>query len=254
MTFIGKMLALFQVMLGIAFLAWAVALYTNRPAWMGPRKGADSPPSQITLLSDKLKSADAAHQSAALRWYLNSARVVVLEQIRPLRRDFYYEQLRLVRDGTDATGRKVPNAVQTLSTDAAGLIDITRATGRTPEVDRTGQPLRSIRDYLDDTERIRKEILDEHVKIEMSIVALRKESDEILGIDGRKGLRILILDQNDLASRIVQERDFLKNELTNRRVDQLIFARRLRAMREREKEMQDKLGVQSTRLAPVRPE
>ncbi|MFO0822412.1 MAG: hypothetical protein U0792_04725 [Gemmataceae bacterium] len=103
MTFIGKMLAIFNLILGLGIVSWATSVYAHRPGWFepkvegGPDRGTD--PKSFAELKSEANTLYRAANLASGTWGVNLKALEVLEQRRDLRRKEYAQRLEWTKTG-----------------------------------------------------------------------------------------------------------------------------------------------------------
>jgi hypothetical protein len=131
MTLIGKVLALVNLIIGIALVSWSVSLYVQRPAWFDPKPEGVSPghsPQTFAQLKDEIDTLGRAAAAASANWGAQRKRLEDLEARRASRLKGFAERLEWARNGhpmsKDQTGFFEP-----VYESDTGLIDLTAPLG-----------------------------------------------------------------------------------------------------------------------------
>ncbi|QVL31067.1 hypothetical protein KIH39_19775 [Telmatocola sphagniphila] len=230
----AKWLIVLNTGMAIAFLMWAVAVYTQRIDWFTPAEaGANKEVvGQIEKMQEQYKGLGEANNKAYSLWVINQSQVSDQEATRPLRRDFYRDQIEMVRTGK-YKGQPVALPFQKFVEDpSTGLMKIDQPTGRPAIAYKGNEPLQSLATYAaliaSTTEQIKK------VKEDISklIADLKIENDKIYDADGN-GLRKLNKEQEDILNAARLEREYLGTSYANSLADTTLFSKRLEAMKAR---------------------
>lgn len=238
-TKIGKWLVVLNAGMAVAFLMWAVAIYTQRIDWFTPKEasGGEKVAGQIEAMAEKHKIANAAHSAAYTIFANNKSQVDLQEGARPARRDFYRGQIALGQSGL-LNGQPVPQPFQQFeSVGTSGLMAFNKPTGRPAINYRPNEPLLSIADYAKRIGETTAQLKTADVDVKKLVEDLRVENDKITGTDAAKGLRTYIKEQESILNGARDENDFLGTTFANLIAETTLFTKRLEAMRQREKEL-----------------
>ncbi len=104
MTFIGKLLAVFNLVIGIGLASWATALYTNRLPWFEPAPPPEMiypghKPANFNLLKEELDQATRAATTASQQLASQLTELQQLERLRAERLRLYETYLTYARTG-----------------------------------------------------------------------------------------------------------------------------------------------------------
>jgi len=105
MTFIGKVLAVINLMIGLGILSWSASVYFQRPGWFdpipegGPDKGSD--PKTFAQLKQEADTFFRAANAASGTWGTNLKALETLEERRDKRQEEYAKRLVWARTGKD---------------------------------------------------------------------------------------------------------------------------------------------------------
>src|SRR5262245_19824709 len=152
MTKLAKVLVFVALAFSITFLAWSVGMVTNRIYWhTPPADGGQKVIGKVNQLKGRVKElvdARSGSNPAELggadgRWYANTIRLHALEAQRPKNQQFYADQIKVVRTGTDTKGKAVNPPVKQVQVDANGALMLKDAF----QID--GQPALSVQGYED---------------------------------------------------------------------------------------------------------
>ncbi len=166
MTFIGKLLAVLNLVIGIGMASWATALYTNRLPWFEPTPPPEMihpghKPANFNLLKEELDHATRAATTASQQLALQLTELQQLERTRTERLRLYETYLTYARTGNpndNGTGFYEP-----VFDPATGLLDLTPpAPGRPrkPLLGPDNRPLRGVdtigSQYINDVNEVIK--------------------------------------------------------------------------------------------------
>jgi hypothetical protein len=102
MTLLGKVLAFFNLLVGIAIVSWSVTVYVQRPGWFDPKPEAVSPgqnPVNFAQLKDDIDSLARQASAASATWGVQLKQVQDLEKKRADREKGYARRLTWTRTG-----------------------------------------------------------------------------------------------------------------------------------------------------------
>ncbi len=245
MAFIGKLLVVVHSALSLGVLAWALAVYTQRIDWNTPK---EAPKDGQTGLFDKQKALatqyNGAVDKAYTRWSGNLFQVQVLEAERYPRREFYKNELDMIRTGrTTANGKSVQstNPVRELVYAPNGFLDV-RTANRPPVMVRPGIKADSIAGYNTKMVKLVEDIQASQIKNAKAIIERDKLNDDIIGHTQpmlKKGLRTLLLEQITFKERAQREDGYVIDFITNREADFGLLKKRRDAMLSRIDELND---------------
>jgi len=107
MTFIGKLLALANLLVGLGLLTWSISVYVDRPSWFDPatevvEKG--NTPLMFAQLKQEIETLNRAVNLASLAWGEQKATLEKAEARRADRLKKYAERLQWARKGNPAQG------------------------------------------------------------------------------------------------------------------------------------------------------
>ena len=238
MRMFGKFLVFLNLVFSLAFLAWAIGLYSQRLDWVERLKQLDE---QIVKLIEERNLTER-------RWQTDSELVPTEEKRRYDYLAWYEEQLDTLQTGKDKKGENVEAPVRGLVRDKDNLLIMDpNAKGREPVkitgFSQEGKPVELIlksNDYYVDEIRVAQARID---ALQKEINALVKEGEdltnEIAGIPGKtRGLRGKYEDQINYKKLFDDEMKVLTPMKTARQIDIEQQKRRLESLVARLKELQ----------------
>lgn len=189
MAFLGKLLVMLHAVLSIGMLTWAVGVYTQRIKWKSADKEDPGVFDRQQVKQDALKDA---MNRAYFRWTGNYGSVVIFENERSPRRDYYAARLKEVESGT------ADPSVIVLATDpATGFLNV-RGGQRVPVKSPGGTNLKSIAGYEIDIKKTYEDITASQKENTAALAARALINNEITGVTKpkvSKGLRQQINEQ-----------------------------------------------------------
>jgi hypothetical protein len=105
MTFIGKVLAILNLIIGLGILSWSTSVYFQRPSWFdpiaegGPDKGSD--PKAFSQLKTEAEALTRVANVASGTWGVNLKALETLEDRRDKRVAEYAKRLEWAHKGKD---------------------------------------------------------------------------------------------------------------------------------------------------------
>ncbi|MBA4191597.1 MAG: hypothetical protein C0467_26765 [Planctomycetaceae bacterium] len=213
MTFIGKTLAIFNLLIGLGIVSWSASVYTQRPAWFDPipEGGADkgSDPKVFAQLKKDAETLAKAANIASGTWGANLKTLETLEDRRDKRVAEFAQRLQWTKTGKDgknaffkpvwekdATGKDT-SVMQLYEEDAAGKY--TQVLGE-PIIGPDGQPLKGsetlLTNFSDDVKKV--------TELSQLVVKHREKYAE---------LSLEILKDEDRLLRMIKIRDAVQGEL-----------------------------------------
>ncbi|MCE9564178.1 MAG: hypothetical protein K8U57_19215 [Planctomycetes bacterium] len=105
MTFIGKVLAVVNLMIGLGILSWSTSVYFQRPSWFdpiaegGPDRGSD--PKTFAQLKQEADALLRVANTASGTWGTNLKNLEALEDRRDKRQAEYAQRLEWAHKGKD---------------------------------------------------------------------------------------------------------------------------------------------------------
>jgi hypothetical protein len=236
MTKIGKWLVFINVSLSLVFLAWAIGLYTNQVNWnTPPSDGGQRVQGMVDELKAEITQLQAARDSAEERWHTGSVLVRALENERPQRNALYASALRSVQQGDVAQIRPPVRQVQIAPN---GAVDLRIANWPPYQID--GQPALSLTGYRAALQERHAQIDDTHKQVTAVIGETERLTRQINGIDPpgggervtaeQKGLRLVLAKEQDVASHLRLEQEFLRSPITNFMIDTQLLQKRKAAL------------------------
>lgn len=106
MTFIGKLLAVMNLLIGLGIVSWATSVYAHRPGWFdapiegGPDRGTD--PKTFAQLKTEANTYLRAANLASGIWGTNLKALEILEDRRDRRQAEYAKRLEWTKTGNPA--------------------------------------------------------------------------------------------------------------------------------------------------------
>jgi chromosome segregation ATPase len=238
----AKILILINTALSLMFVAWSFGLYKHAVPWTSLGEGDEKMIGQIDQLKEQIKGLTEARDKAEERWFAATREVLRLTQDVRARRNFYEEQIKMARTGTNLAGQQAKPPVQQLQNEG-GLLSL-KATGR-PAVQIDGKDALSIAGYeaiikqqLEDirTTKMRiNKVVDDTTALTIEINGTKPAEQAITSAE--KGLRGQLLDANTLINNLELEQTYLQTPMTNFRVDLELHRRRQASLESRLKEL-----------------
>src|SRR5947209_6885995 len=238
MTRLAKVLVFVALAFSFTFLAWSIGLVTNRIYWhTPPADGGEKVIGKVDQLKNRIKELVEARSGSSAtelggadgRWYANTIRLHALEAQRPKNLAFYADQIKVVRTGTDRTGKAVNPPVKQVQVDANGALVFKDAF----QID--GQPALSVQGY----EAAIKAKSEETLEDQKTVARLVKEIGDLTEqVNGPKGLRVRLAQQEELGRNAQAELAYLQTPLTTYTVETQVLQRRKAALEARLKELQ----------------
>jgi hypothetical protein len=206
MTFIGKLLAIVNALLGIGLATWAVSIFANRLPWYDPAPPPETihpghKPANFAFLREELERHTRAAQTASLLWTQQRLRFEQLEQLRYTRLLGYEQWVGFAKKGNPRDGGT--GFYEPVYDTATGLLDLTPPTPtrrRQPILGPDNLPLRGV-DLLG--EQFSRDVA-ELARLAQQIDERRKRLQE---------LSVEILQTEDRLRRMTEIRDSVQAEL-----------------------------------------
>jgi hypothetical protein len=241
MTTIGKVLVYVTVLLSGLFLAFAVAVYSQRLPWFTyTPEGGEKVVGIIDQAREEMARIIEARNLAEVRWAANANRLQALDRLVPQRRAFYANTLKAMTDGTDSAGMAVRIPVQQFpkDEDRDGLADLKPTDVAVKINDADALALKAYAREIDARQADIKALQDEFVKL---VDEEKKLTEKLNGYtaDGMmvKGLRQLLAEQEDFARRLRDEQDHLQPQLANRWAEAQLLLKRNALLEARKAEL-----------------
>ena len=206
MTFIGKCLAVVNLILGIGLAVWSVSVYANRLPWYDPLPPMETiypghKPANFAFLREELDKHVRAAQAASLLWTQQRQRFEQLEQLRNNRLRGYEEWIGFAKKGNPRdNGIGFYEPVYDPATRLLDLTPPSPTVRRTPLIGVDNRPLQGADTLQDQFIRDTNEL----IKLAQQIDALRNRF---------RDLSTEILQTEDRLRRMVEIRESVQQEL-----------------------------------------
>jgi len=164
MTFIGKLLAVLNLIIGVGVVTWSVTAYAQRPGWFDPPpEGVDKghSPENFAMLKAETEALARTANVASGTWGAAREELKKLEELRDVRRKAFAERLEWAHKGNPKNAKKAaffttvmekdPKTGKTLAT-----VDVTKLGA--PVVGPDDQPLQGVEGLLANVTNDTKEI------------------------------------------------------------------------------------------------
>ncbi|MCS7020607.1 MAG: hypothetical protein NZU63_02115 [Gemmataceae bacterium] len=206
MTYLGKILAVINVVLGVGLAIWSVSVYANRLPWYDPAPAPETihpghKPANFAFLRDELDRHGRAALTASQLWTQQRTRFEQLEQLRNARLRGYDEWIGFAKNGNPRDGGT--GFYEPVYDPVTGLLDLTPpdpTRRRTPIVGIDNQPLRGV-----DT------LGEQFVRDVAELTKLARQIDELR--NRFRELGVELLQTEDRLRRMVIIRDNVLAEL-----------------------------------------
>lgn len=234
MTTLGKILVVTTAALSLAFLGFALGIYTNRIDWPG---GAKTPSGSLTtgLLSEageQVKQWQKQAEDARNAWSAATEALVRLEKRQPAVEKGYAEQINL------AETAPAPQVVNVFDRKDSRL----DADGR-PVMVASEPPLLSRRSYYEELSRMNQEIQRGSAEVSRLIGRERELTLRLTGDpNGPRGLRVLAREEKVAQQNALDEEERLRPLRINLQVEARLLEIRQRALEARADELR-RVGI-----------
>jgi hypothetical protein len=242
---LGKLLVLATVALSTVFLAWSIGVYTEHVDFVKP---ADAPAEtkgkleELTDLKTGVITALASERTSLfLRWVSVEHSLRDAEAVRQPRKDWYGQELKIIASGTDTAGNPVTPSVRELPPLVDGLFDI-KPRARAP-VAYNGRPLESHDAYQKQLKSTFAKIDEWQKEVAKLIEEEQRLTERLNGSPTvGKGLRDLFAEQVAAAQGSVEEQEYLRGLVANRKAEEQLVQKRNAALKARVDALKSKLG------------
>ncbi len=238
MTFIGKLFVMVNVAVSLMLMVAGLGLFATRVDWTdAPAKGG-APAGVMSAKKAALKDVTETIRPAEATWSASYGELFVQEKNRATNRQFFSDRLADVRGDPD-TGRQPQMAVLN-----AGLpvLDAIGQPKLAPATNRQGEPgLKSLKFY-------EGELVKKHAENEAELKRFNAEvtkdialTDELIGKDGKKGLRDLINDEKVKREGLEAEIEQTGPLFINAKVEAAVSQRRIDLLDEQIKSLKERV-------------
>jgi hypothetical protein len=233
-TKIGRIFVLLNLTLSLFCAGLAFGIYTNRVNWSGPLKSAPGAATQ-SLFAEAKAGLERETNSAVLAagtWDKDRQELIKLENLRPVNKRWYADQLALLENGPRATALEyADNLLKMDKTDPKNewrpALSPSDLKGRTPLVGEIRQVMTQIdqeiartQGYLKEEERLTADIKDEKERIAEEQLARIQSEAEV------KYLKPLVYNREVDVQFLVERKASLEARLSELRGGSGVAARR----------------------------
>jgi hypothetical protein len=225
-TLAGKILLFVNLVLSLAFAAWAVGIYTNHVDWPGGGVGPDRAQGEYNRRQTEITEAQKIAGLALARWQGATGTLVALESAQPKYQQWYAAQL---------------NA---MAGDGAAVKDLVFNNGRLVPF-QEGQPIAGIKPrktLLKDLSTTEADILKQIDEARRLLAEAQRLTEEINGNKENKanpkGLRDLLAEEETVQVNARTEWKYLEPFLYNRLAELTLLQNRKASLDQRVKELE----------------
>ncbi len=225
-TLAGKILLFINLILSLAFAAWAVGIYTNHIDWPGGGLGPDRAQGEYTRRQAEITGGQKAAGLALARWQGATGTLLTLEDAQPKYQQWYAAQLNTLEgDGDSVKGLKFNNNQLVPFQEGTVIAGI--------------KPRKTLAQNLSTTEADILKQIDEARKL---LAEAQRLTEEINGNKENKtnpkGLRDLLAEEETVQVNARTELKYLEPFLYNRVAEVTLLQNRKDSLSRRVKELE----------------
>jgi hypothetical protein len=233
---LGKAFVFLVFVFSLGFLALAIGVYANHLTFVSKDKNL---PGIIDKLETRIKNQAVGRDRAKARYNAALNELVIVEQTRSQRQQFYAAKIEMLRSGKDDKGNVVNTPVFDLKPGPDGLIPMKMVGDANDVIQVRGQPLQSLAYYHQQLAARQKDVIDEQARIDTlqaQLAALTLEmqggvnpatNQMVVGLIEQKAV------QAEAKVRAINSQEFLKPSLANRFSEAVILLKREKELRRR---------------------
>jgi hypothetical protein len=252
MTWLGKVLVLFNLALSLMLMIWALMLFTNRVDWSDQRGKDGRPDGELVRRQAQTKELWDAIPVAEYAWRKNRDTLVLLEEgTPPDRKDgrlanlaWYEAEKRHLRTGAVPDANNSARAVEFLVKDGKDktreLIPDAKNFGRptmgVPKDSREKTLVLGSLAYYQKEEKANRAAQEKEDKRLKDAIVLDTQLTDLL--NGNKGLKQRLIDAQLYRTNVLAEHNEIKRPLINANVESELLLRRKRQLEYRIDELQ----------------